>query len=212
MSDASRARVRVPATSANLGAGFDCVGVAVDRWLSAAVDVPADSLRHPPELTITRRGTVASMSLGAEDDAVYAGFKAACAARGKTPPAGMHFVIDSEIPFARGLGSSSAALVAGARLANAVLSLAIDDSELAHVCARIEGHADNVAPAVFGGAMLAVPAAGDPGGHWVFAPLETHPSIAFVFVVPSYSIETASARAILPRVLAHPTAAVAAAK
>ena len=112
--DVHKASVRVPGTSANLGAGFDCIGMAVDRWLTASVDV--DSGDAP--VTIRREGSLASLALPPEDDALYVGFTAACAAVDRAVPERLAFFVDSEIPVARGLGSSSAALVAGARLAD----------------------------------------------------------------------------------------------
>lgn len=207
------ARVRVPATSANLGAGFDCIGIAVDRWLSASVEADDNLRSGNAAITISRGGTLASLALTPEDDILYAGFVAACAAGGRAVPERLTFFVDSEIPVARGLGSSSAALVAGARLADAALELGLGTHGLAELCARIEGHPDNVAPAVFGGAMLAVPGNGSSEArHWVFASLPVHPSLAFVFIVPPYPVETAAARAILPREVAHGIAVRAAGK
>lgn len=207
------ASVRVPATSANLGAGFDCIGMAVDRWLTASVEAD-DYLRSgEAAITINRQGTLASLALTAENDMLYAGFVAACVAGGRAVPNRLDFFVNSEIPVARGLGASSAALVAGARLADAALGLGLAAPGLAELCARIEGHPDNVAPALFGGAMLAVPDNGSfEKQHWVFVPLPVHPSLAFVFIIPPYAIETAVARAILPREVAHEIAVRAAGK
>jgi homoserine kinase len=207
------ARVRVPATSANLGAGFDCIGIAVDRWLSASVEADDNLPAGSGALTISRRGTLASLAIAPEDDVLYTGFVAACAAAGRAVPERLDFSVDSEIPIARGLGSSSAALVAGARLADDALTLGLGAHILGELCTRIEGHPDNVAPAVFGGAMLAVPGNGSfTERHWVFAPLPVHHSLAFVFIIPPYAIETAVARAMLPRDVTHEVAAMAAAK
>jgi len=198
------ASVRVPATSANLGAGFDCIGIAVDRWLSASVEADENLRSGQAAITITRDGTLASLALPLEEDMLYAGFVAACNAGGRTVPKRLAFFVKSEIPVARGLGSSSAALVTGASLANSALEIGFAPTQLAELCTRIEGHPDNVAPAVFGGAMLGVPGNGSVDArHWVFAPLPVHPSLAFVFVIPPYSIETSFARAILPREVAH---------
>lgn len=207
------ARVRVPATSANLGAGFDCIGIAVDRWLSASVEADDNLRSGNAAITISREGTLASLALVPEDDALYEGFVAACTAVGRGVPKRLNFCVDSEIPVARGLGASSAALVAGARLADAALALGLGTIGLAELCARFEGHPDNVAPALFGGAMLAVPGLGSlEARRWVFASLPVHPGLAFVFIVPPYPVETAAARAILPRELAHEIAVTAAGK
>lgn len=208
-----RAHVRVPATSANLGAGFDCIGIAVDRWLTASVEADDNVTSDDAPVTINRRGTLASLTVAPQNDTLYVGFVAACVAGGRTVPERLVFFVDSEIPVARGLGASSAALVAGARLADAAFSLGLCNTALAELCTRIEGHPDNVTPALFGGAMLAVPGPGSfEARHWVFAPLSVHPSLAFVFIIPPYPIETAVARAMLPREVAHETAVRAAGK
>lgn len=207
------ARVRVPATTSNLGAGFDCIGMAVHRALSAQVKIDDPRGSPDPAVTILRDGTLASLTVAPEDDALYAGFVAACKASGRDVPPRIGFVADSDIPVGRGLGSSSAALVAGASLADATLSLGLGPTGIAEMCTRIEGHPDNVGPAVFGGAILAVPANGSvESRRWVFAPLTVHFDLAFVFVVPAFSIETAVARAILPREVTHETAVRAAGK
>jgi homoserine kinase len=206
------ASVRVPATSANLGAGFDCIGIAVDRWLTASVE--ADNPGSADNaISIKRGGTLTSLAVPPESDALYAGFAAACAAASHAVPKRLALTVSSEIPIARGLGSSSAALVAGARLADAALGLGLGVHVLAHLCANIEGHPDNVAPALFGGAMLAVPSIGTiDQRRWVFASLPVDPRLAFVFIIPPYAIETSVARAILPREVAHETAVRAAGK
>jgi homoserine kinase len=207
------ARVRVPATSANLGGGFDCIGIAVDRWLSASVEAEDKSRSGDAAVTISRGGTLASLGLAPEDDALHTGFVAACATGGRAVPKRLDFIVDSEIPVARGLGASSAALVAGARLADAALALGLDATALAELCTRIEGHPDNVAPALFGGAMLAVPGNDSiEGRRWVFASLPVHPSLAFVLIIPPFPVETAPARAILPREVTHEIAVRAAGK
>lgn len=209
-SDSARAHVRVPATSANLGAGFDCIGVAVDRWLAASVETGDDLSRSDEPVAIARGGTLASISVESQDDALYVGFAAACAAASFSLPRRLVFRAESEIPVARGLGSSSAALVAGARLANAALGLGFSTEVLAELCTRIEGHPDNVAPALFGGAILGVPQGSPSEGRWVFASLPVHPNVAFVFVIPPYPVSTEEARSILPREVRHEIAVRAA--
>ncbi len=207
------AHVRVPGTSANLGAGFDCIGIAVDRWLTASVEAGDNSDSGDAAITIKRKGALASLAIPPEDDTLYAGFVAACAAANRAVPERLAFSVDSEIPIARGLGSSSASLVAGARLADAVLALGLGTRRLAELCTRIEGHPDNVAPALFGGAILGVPGNSRvDAGHWAFAALPVHPSLAFVFVIPPFQVETEAARAILPRDVPHGVAVRAAGK
>lgn len=213
ISDIRSAHVRIPATSANLGAGFDCVGIAVDRGLSAWVEADDDPRSDSKPISIRRDGTLTSLAVAPEDDTLYAGFVAACAAGGHTIPAHLAFVVDSDIPVGRGLGSSSAALVAGASLADIALSLALGLIEIAQLCTRIEGHPDNVGPALFGGAILAVPDNSSAEvRRWEFAPFPVHPDLAFIFIIPPFTVETAAARAILPREVPYDIAVKAAGK
>src|SRR6266702_4300344 len=124
-------------------------------------------------------------------------------------PAGLVIDAGSDIPVGRGLGSSGAATVAGALAARALLGLGLDDDMLARLCAEVEHHPDNVAPAIYGGAVLAVPG---PEGRLTVAPLEVHASLVFVFAVPDVEVATERARAALPPSVSHRTAATAAAK
>ncbi len=197
--------VRVPGSTSNLGAGFDCVGMAVDRWLTVTARRDASGSATP---RVVRHGTLETLAaLRPERDTIFAGFKAACTAAGAATPGGLIFEAGSEIPVARGIGSSAAAAVAGAAIANAMLALRLDARTLAGVCAVLEGHADNVAPSVYGGAVLALD--GDP---IIVSALDVHPSLVFVFVVPDFAVETKRARAALPNVVPHVTAVQAAAR
>lgn len=192
-----RAAVRVPASTSNLGGGFDCVGMSVDRWLAASVTI--DDSAH--SVTMHRGGTLLSLTCDPTDDLVYDGFAAACRRRERPIPAGLVFDVTSEIPVARGLGSSAAALVAGAALADAALELRLGHDGIATLISQIEGHPDNAAPAVFGGTMLGV--ARDDATEfqpcsYAFAALPVHATLAFIFAVPPLEVTTASARAVLP--------------
>ena len=194
---ARRASVRVPASTSNLGGGFDCVGMAVDRWLHASVTV--DPGAHG--VTMQRGGSLTSLQCDPLDDLVYEGFAAACARRGVPIPPGLAFEVTSDIPVARGLGSSAAALVAGAALADDALQLQLGNEGVATLVSQIEGHPDNAAPAVFGGAMLGVArddATATQPCTYAFSALPVHASLAFIFAVPPLEVTTASARAVLP--------------
>jgi len=197
--------VRVPGSTSNLGAGFDCIGMAVDRWLTVTV---RRDMSDSPTPRLVRHGTLESLAgLRPERDTIFAGFRAACTSAGAAVPGGLIFEADSDIPVGRGIGSSAAAVVAGASLANAMLGLRLDARALAGIGAAIEGHPDNVAPSIFGGAVLAL--AGDP---LTVSALEVHPSLVFVFAVPDFAVETKRARSALPNVVPHVTAVQAAAR
>ena len=197
------ARVRVPATSANLGAGFDCVGIAVDRWLTASVTIGGTSI------SIRRLGTLSAVRARADQDLFTRGFRAACAAGGASPTgAGATIEATSDIPVGCGLGSSAAAIVAGALLADTALELGLSRSQILEIGTAIEGHPDNVAPAICGGAVLSVQT---PTGL-VASSLRVSPLIELLIAVPPFANSTKAARAALPHTLLHSDAVVAASR
>jgi homoserine kinase len=197
-----RAVVRVPASTSNLGSGFDCIGAAVDRWLTASVVVQ----REPEVGTVIQRGgTLAGLDVPSDEDWIAVGVRAACRAAGRQAPRALRIRVSSQIPVARGLGSSAAAVVAGATAAAAICGFSLTDEQLLDACASVEGHPDNVAAAIFGGATLVVP-----GQTRRVVPLTVATGLALVFAVPDFCVETRHARAALPRELTHETATRAA--
>lgn len=198
-----RAVVRVPGSTANLGAGFDCVGAAVDRCLTASVVVQPE----PGATTVVQRGgALAGLDVGPDEDWLLVGFRAACKAAGRVAPSALRVRVTSNIPVARGLGSSAAAVVAGAVAATGVCGFSLSDVQLLDVCAEVEGHPDNVAAAIHGGFALVVP-----GSRARVVPLTVARGLTLVFAVPDFEVTTRDARAVLPRELPHHTATRAAA-
>ena len=195
--------VRVAGSTSNLGAGFDCIGVAVGRWLRVEARVTRGS-----SVAIERAGTLTALEIPPEHDLLYRGFAAVCRHAGRDVPAGLALTADSDIPVARGLGSSAAATVAGAAAAAALLELELEAGALTELASELEGHPDNVAPAVFGGANLVL----RERDGLVVTPLPIHPSLALVFAVPDFTVETKRARAALPATLPHADAVRAAGK
>jgi len=180
-----RVTVRVPATSANLGPGFDTFGLALDLCNDVTVDTDAPS-------GVTWEGEGAD-ELAVDGSDLVSTTMAAIASSMDTPLPSLALHGANRIPLARGLGSSSAATVAGVVLASRVLDLGIDRGDAFSVFAEaagIEGHPDNAAPAVFGGLTIAV----DGEVHR----LEPHPELRAVVLVPSVRLDTASARDALP--------------
>ena len=196
------ARVRVPASSSNLGAGFDCIGIAVDRWLVASVTLGGTGI------SIRRRGTLSAVRVRADQDLFTRGFRAACAAGGRVTPDGVTIDATSDIPVGCGLGSSAAAIVAGALLADAALELGLSRAKILEIGTTIEGHPDNVAPAIHGGAVLSVHT---PAGL-VSSSLRVSPAIELLIAVPPFPNDTKAARAALPHTLPHSDAVVAASR
>jgi len=195
-------RVRVPASSSNLGAGFDCVGVAVDRWLVAAVTPVAGNT-----ISIRRGGRLTTVSVADEEDLLARGFRAAGAAAG-APATGAAIDATSDIPVGCGLGSSAAAIVAGALLADAALELRLTRQQIVEIAARVEGHPDNVAPAVYGGAVLSVRTS----AGLITTSLTVADSLELLLAVPPFPSDTKAARAVLPKTLPHGDAVVAASR
>jgi homoserine kinase len=177
--------VRVPATSANLGPGFDCLGLAVDLFLEVA-GRPADRDRFH----YAGEGSVPDTP----QNLVHVGFREAHAALGLTAPP-FAFEARNPIPLARGLGSSSAALVAGAAIADTFQGDALGRDGVFQLVAALEGHPDNVGPAVYGG--LTVAALRSAGGYET-AVLRVPASWRLLFGVPAFELPTERARAALP--------------
>ncbi|MFI5239432.1 MAG: homoserine kinase, partial [Gemmatimonadales bacterium] len=199
------ATVRVPASTSNIGAGFDSVGMAIGRWLEATARATGTDQR----VAINRAGTLAELDVTDENDLIWRGFVAACVALRRTPPAGIEIDAVSDIPVARGLGSSAAATVAGVLLANVLLDGVLDNAAVIDIATSLEGHPDNVAPSVLGGAVLSLESSGH---HYHSARLTVHPSLRFVFIVPNFEVRTSVARAALPAQLDFAPSVTAAAR
>ena len=197
--------VRVPASTSNLGAGFDSVGMAIGRWLSVTGRVHA----HGNGLTIKRAGTLTGLECADRDDLIWRGFLAACVALRRTPPECVELDVASDIPVARGLGSSAAAVVAGVLLANAMFDAGLAAATIIDIATSLEGHPDNVAPSTLGGAVLSVHIAEQ---HYRSVRLTVDPSLRFVFIIPNFEVRTVVARAALPAHLDFATAVTAASR
>jgi homoserine kinase len=159
---------RVPATSANLGPGFDCFGLALDLWNEVSIDT--DALAG-----VTWEGEGAEELATDGSDMVSRAMAHAAQAGGAIlPPFRLHGV--NRIPLERGLGSSAAACVAGIALADRLLELGLEPEEVLDLAVEIEGHPDNAAAAIAGGFTLAF-------GDGVIR-LDPHPSLRPVALIP----------------------------
>ncbi len=164
--------VRVPASTSNLGAGFDCLGMALDLWLEVRVVRGGGRPQYS--------GTLAS--LDPSDDFLLR-------AVAEAMPEDAHLEVESAIPVSRGLGSSAAARVAGLVLRQLLSDSDIDRFTIFEAARGLEGHPDNAAPAVFGGLVLS---AARP------RVLEFHNTLGIALAIPEREISTETARAILP--------------
>ena len=173
-------RITVPATSANVGPGFDSVGIAVTRYLTIDVLEARENwwIEHDlgEEIPSNEENLLLQTALQVAPD---------------MPP--HRLKMTSEVPLARGLGSSSSVIVAGIELANQLGKLSLSDEDKLEIATKIEGHPDNVAPAIFGN--LVVASYVDQQTNHLVLPF---PECALVAFVPNYELKTSDSRNVLP--------------
>ncbi len=179
--------IRVPASSANLGAGFDALGVALTLY----------NIVHMEEEDGCRIEAGSAVPRG-EDNMIYRTAKSLYEHCGR-PFHGLHIVQEDAIPMTRGLGSSSACLTAGLLGANTLLGSPLSKEDLLDLAAGWEGHPDNVAPAMCGGLVTSVMEAGRV--HSVKVPVSER--IRFAVFVPDFELPTSAARAVLPKTVSR---------
>lgn len=205
---AAHVRVRVPATSANLGPGFDALGLALG--LHDVVEVRA---LGTSEVRVEVRGEGAGTVPGDESHLVVRALRAALDRAG-APQTGLHLTCHNRVPHGRGLGSSAAAVVAGVLAARGLVAEpdALDDDTALALATEFEGHPDNAAPALLGGLTVAwteeAPAGQEPATPGVRAArLAVHPDVVPIAVVPPDTLSTRAARGVLPATVPHGDAA-----
>ncbi|MEO1069241.1 MAG: homoserine kinase [Cyanobacteria bacterium J06638_6] len=185
------ALVTVPATTANIGPGFDCLGAALtlyNRFQFTLLD------QAPGDLAIEVKGLEARRVVTDRSNLAYTAFTSYFRQRGLAVPA-VAIVIELDVPLARGLGSSSTAIAGGLLGANALCDHSLDHSTLIEMAIAIEGHPDNVVPALVGGCQLAV--ANDDSSS-ILCPIPWHEDITPVVAIPDFELSTAAARQVLP--------------
>lgn len=174
--------VRVPATSANMGPGFDTLGVALSLYNT---------------LTFTRSDTPSvtgcDTRFAGGDNLALRAFRATCTHVGVIPPAvALH--IRADVPASRGLGSSATMIVGGILGADRLLQLGLTDREHFRLATAMEGHPDNVAPALYGGCTASLLDGEEP----YTARIPVHPAYRFCAFIPDFETGTRQARAVLP--------------
>jgi homoserine kinase len=175
--------VRVPATSANLGSGFDCFGLALSLYAHVSFEsldsgfiidgCPAEYRNDHNLVYVAYQATLKHLGMDAE---------------------GVKIHIDSQIPIARGLGSSAALLVAGVMGANAMHGSPLCKETCLAICTSLEGHPDNVAPVLYGGCVASVVNHQTP----IAVSFTIHPSLRFLALIPDFPLSTKQARDVLP--------------
>lgn len=184
-------KIIVPATSANVGPGFDSVGVAVTKYLEIQVCEEREEwmIEHQLGKWIPRdeRNLLLKIALQIAPD---------------LQPRRLKMV--SDIPLARGLGSSSSVIVAGIELANQLGNLKLSDHDKLQLATKIEEHPDNVAPAIYGNLVIASSVEGQ-----VSAVVAPFPVCAFLAYIPNYELRTRDSRGVLPKKLSYKEAVAA---
>lgn len=183
-------RVRVPATSANLGPGFDALGIACTLYNEMTL-----TLTHEPGLHISARGEGAAYIPGDERNIVWKSIQYLLERAGRVDEfQGARIRMSNRIPLSRGLGSSATAIVAGLTAANALVDSPFSRDDLLQLATDIEGHPDNVAPAIYGG--FTVNTVTD--GHVECFSFLPRIFLRLVVMVPDFYLSTKSARQVLP--------------
>ena len=178
-------KVMVPATSANLGPGFDSLGIALDLWNTVQA-----SISLSPIVNISGEGTETLSR--SEDNLVYQSAQMAFREAGESPP-NLSLYCNNRIPLARGLGSSAAGIIGGLLAGNALCRRPLPIEDIFQIAANMEGHADNVAPAIFGGCQIVI----KDKNRFISTPIIIPTSLKAVVFIPDVAMPTTEAREIL---------------
>ena len=176
-------KIIVPATTANIGLGFDSIGIAVDLYLTLTVVEPSNKwkIEHPFGEAVPTN----------EENLIIETALAVCPT---LQP--QHLVCERDIPMTRGLGSSSSAIVAGIELANQLGRLNLTPQQKVEWATKLEGHPDNVAPAILGGLVVATY---DEESQKVdYLQKEIHSDIQGIALIPDFELSTKASRQVLP--------------
>ncbi|HFI0596090.1 TPA: homoserine kinase, partial [Streptococcus suis] len=183
-------KIIVPATSANIGPGFDSVGVALSKYLAVEVLEPTNEwiVEHQLEHVPSDQNNLLIRT-------------ALTVAKNLQPH---RLKMESDIPLARGLGSSSSVIVAGIELANQLGKLNLSQDEKLQLATKIEGHPDNVAPAIYGNLVISSYV-----NKKVQAVVTDFPPTSFVAFIPNYPLRTSESRGVLPSQMGYKKAVAA---
>ena len=184
----NKVTVTVPATTANIGVGFDCLGAALtmaNEFQFAVVD--------NAKLKITVEGEEAYKVGTGQNNLIYRSLLELYRRIGQTPPS-LEINIKLGVPLSRGLGSSATAIVGGLLGANSLAGNPLARKEIMNIAIALEGHPDNVVPALLGNCLLSVKDNAD----WQICPIQWHRDIIPVVAIPDFELSTEAARSVLP--------------
>ncbi|APH19274.1 homoserine kinase [Clostridium botulinum] len=176
--------VRVPATSANIGPGFDCLGIAVNMYNKFFVEEIEDGLIFEG----------CADKFKNENNLIYVAMKK-CFDKIGYKPTGLRIKIESDIPVSRGLGSSAACVVGGIVSANELAGGVLNKKELLDLAVEVEGHPDNVNPAFCGGMTASI----SDNREVIYSKVKVSEGIKFCALIPDFTLSTEKARAVLPK-------------
>lgn len=176
-------KIIVPATTANIGLGFDSIGIAVDLYLTLTVVEPSNEwkIEHPFGEAVPSN----------QENLIIETALAVCPTLQPH-----HLVCESDIPMTRGLGSSSSAIVAGIELANQLANLNLTPQQKVEWATKLEGHPDNVAPAILGGLVVAT--YDEESQEVEYLQKEIHSAIQGIALIPDFELSTKASRQVLP--------------
>lgn len=176
-------KVRVPATSANMGPGFDTMGVALNMYNHFYI-------QEAEELSITG----CPKEDANEGNLLYRSM-IRCLEMLEFPYRGFHIHFDCSIPISRGLGSSASCILGGVLAANGIAGNPLDSGSILRIASEIEGHPDNIAPALFGGMVISI----TQGNEIHYNRMDIAPGLKFCALIPDFTLSTHEARAVLPK-------------
>lgn len=187
--------VRVPASSANMGAGFDTLGVAVGLYNRISVE-------EIPHGLIVECDNMSDYIPRDEKNLIYRSAMRVFEKAGYTP-SGLRIIQKSDIPVTRGLGSSSACIIGGSLAANVISGRKLSYSEILNLALETEGHPDNLAPALYGGFCVSM----TDNDKAITKSIKLNPKIKFAAMIPSFFVPTKKSRKALPEYVSHKDAA-----
>lgn len=180
-------RLRVPASTSNVGPGFDAFSIALDLFLEVAWK-PAE------KTTLVRKGVLEESPLRLSQDPIMRGMRRAAILAGKALPSG-ELTVKADVPPGRGLGLSGAGLVAGLMLGDRLCGSPLKGAEMLSEAIHLEGNPENAVGSMVGGAHWSLGAKGEP---WIHLPVPLHRNLRFLLVIPPYPMATKRSREALP--------------
>lgn len=179
-------KVRIPATSANMGAGFDTLGIALNLYNRLQIE----EIPHGLDIQVLNNADYIPLD---ERNLIYRAMAVVFKETGYKPT-GLRIIQNSQIPMTRGLGSSSACIVGGMLAANVIAGRPLSYNRIVDLAAKMEGHPDNVGPALFGGFCVSLMTEDKTIVH----SNKIQPHIKFAVMIPDYFVATKKSRSVLP--------------